>query len=212
MSLSIIYAVVARNSTIILADYTEHSGNFPQAVLKILTVLKKQTLGQISYSPYTIFYEDVDDITYLIVAEYIKVEVAFSFISDMKRKFQSQYDTSRVKNSFSYYLKAFANEIKPIVRFYEDNQTYVKPNVLNDDYGKTKAIQVMKVEDLLTKSDIVDIKSEGAKKANDNWDNFKVTITNVKKKKRAKIIKMVMLFGILAFFLFMLILMFGSLN
>jgi hypothetical protein len=207
MSLSIIYAVIARNNTIVLADYTEHSGNFPQAVLKVLSVIKKQTLGQIMYSPYTIFYEDIDDITYLIVAEFIKVEVAFSFISDMKKKFQSQYDTLHVKNAFSYYLKAFANEIKPIVRFYEDNQNYIKPNVLCDEYGKNKNILVMKIEDLLMKNDIVDIKSEGVRKVNDNWDNFKVTITNVKRKRRAKVIKMGMLFGMIVLFLFILILM-----
>ena len=207
MSLSIIYALVARNSKIILADYTEYSGNFPQAILKLLSVLKKDTVGQISYSPYTVFYEDSDDITYLILAVFIRVEVAFSFFSDMKKKFLSQYELSRVNNAFSYYLKAFTGEIKPIVRFYEDNQNYVKPNVLTDEYGKTKEIQTMKIEDLLPKNDILDIKYEQIKKSNDDWDNYKNTVNNVRKKKRAKMIKMAMLIGTLALFLFGLIVM-----
>lgn len=76
------------------------------------------------------------------------------------------------------------------MRFYEDNQNYIKPNVLNDEYGNVKEIKIMKVEDLLSKMDIVDIRSEGIKKMNDNWDNYKTTMSNIKKKKRAKMIKM----------------------
>ena len=67
MSLQIIYSVVARNRKIILTDYTEYSGNFQQATLKILSKVEKNTKREIEYPPYTVLYEDIDDVTFILI-------------------------------------------------------------------------------------------------------------------------------------------------
>ena len=40
------------------------------------------------------------------------------------------------------------------------------------------------------KEEIIDIKSEKVKKTNDAWDDYKITVNTIKKKKRAKMIKL----------------------
>ena len=190
MSLSIIYAVISRNRKIILTDYTEYGGNFQQATLKLLSKIEKDSVKEVQYSSYTVFFEDINDVTFMLIGENIKTEVAFSFLSDMKKKFFSQYDDKKIQNSFSYYLREFTSEIKTIVRFYEDNQTYVKPDVLTDKNGRKINVEKKKIEDFLPPEEIIDIKSEKVKKTNDAWDDYKITVNTIKKKKRAKMIKL----------------------
>lgn len=190
MSLQIIYSVVARNRKIILTDFTEYNGNFQQATLKILSKIEKNTKCEIDYSPYTVYYEDIDEVTFLLIGENIKTEVGFSFLSDVKKKFFANYDTNKIQNSFSYYLREFTSEIKPIVRFYEDNQNYIKPDVLTDSTGKAEKIKKMNINEILQQDEILDIKSEKVQKTSDAWDDYKVTVNIIKKKKRAKMIKL----------------------
>ena len=75
MSLSIVYAVIARSRKIILTDYTEYSGNFQQATLKILSKIQKDSVCEIDYAPYNVFYEDERDVTFILIGENIKTEV-----------------------------------------------------------------------------------------------------------------------------------------
>ena len=193
MSLSIVYAVIARSRKIILTDYTEYSGNFQQATLKILSKIQKDSLCEIDYAPYNVFYEDERDVTFILIGENIKTEVGFSFLSDVKKKFFSQYDDNKLQNSFSYYLREFSSEIKTIVRFYEDNQYYIKPDVLTDSNGKKIKIVKKEIRDILPSDEVIDIKSEKVQKTSNAWDEYKVTENTIKRKKRAKMIK----FGIL---------------
>ena len=193
MSLSIVYAVIARSRKIILTDYTEYSGNFQQATLKILSKIQKDSLCEIDYAPYNVFYEDERDVTFILIGENIKTEVGFSILSDVKKKFFSQYDDNKLQNSFSYYLREFSSEIKTIVRFYEDNQYYIKPDVLTDSNGKKIKIVKKEIRDILPSDEVIDIKSEKVQKTSNAWDEYKVTVNTIKRKKRAKMIK----FGIL---------------
>ena len=193
MSLSIVYAVIARSRKIILTDYTEYSGNFQQATLKILSKIQKDSLCEIDYAPYNVFYEDERDVTFILIGENIKTEVGFSFLSDVKKKFFSQYDDNKLQNSFSYYLREFSSEIKTIVRFYEDNQYYIKPDVLTDSNGKKIKIVKKEIRDILPSDEVIAIKSEKVQKTSNAWDEYKVTVNTIKRKKRAKMIK----FGIL---------------
>lgn len=48
--MSIIYSFVARSNKIILADYTEYSGNFQQISLIILGKVKKNKKCSIDYN------------------------------------------------------------------------------------------------------------------------------------------------------------------
>ena len=49
---SIIYTLIARGSKIVLADFTEYSGNFQQISLIMLGKIKKNSKCEIQYNEY----------------------------------------------------------------------------------------------------------------------------------------------------------------
>ena len=50
--MSFIYSIVARSKKIILTEYTEYTGNFPQISLLILNKIKSNKKCSISYNEY----------------------------------------------------------------------------------------------------------------------------------------------------------------
>lgn len=132
-SSSIIYVLIARGSKIILTDYSDYTGNFQKICLNVLLKIKKNSKGVIAYKystlltfHYQFYYENEYDITYLCLTENIKQETAFSFLLDLKQKFLDKYSIKIIFNSFSFQLKSFSKEMKPMVRFYEANPNYTK--------------------------------------------------------------------------------------
>lgn len=49
-NVSIIYTLIARNEKIILSDFTDYSGNFPQISAMMLKKIKKNSKGEILYN------------------------------------------------------------------------------------------------------------------------------------------------------------------
>ena len=53
---SIIYTLIARGNKIVLADFTEYSGNFQQISLIMLGKIKKNSKCEIQYNEYKFYY------------------------------------------------------------------------------------------------------------------------------------------------------------
>lgn len=53
MSSKIIYSLIARERKIILADYTEYTGNFQQIALNVLRKLKTNSRYELIYDKYS---------------------------------------------------------------------------------------------------------------------------------------------------------------
>jgi hypothetical protein len=49
-NIEIIYILIARNSKIVLCDFTEFSGNFQQISLVLLSKIKKNTKCEVEYN------------------------------------------------------------------------------------------------------------------------------------------------------------------
>lgn len=56
MSLRIIYSLIARGRKMILADYTDYTGNFQQIGLLVLKKLKKDNRCELVYDKYESIY------------------------------------------------------------------------------------------------------------------------------------------------------------
>lgn len=54
MSAKIIYSLIARGQKIILADYSDHSGNVQQVALLVLKRLKQNSRYELIYDKYTL--------------------------------------------------------------------------------------------------------------------------------------------------------------
>lgn len=127
----------------------------------------------------------------------MKSEVAFSYLSDLKKKFLSTYNLVQVQQSFSYQLKDFSMEIKTIIRFYEENQYYTQPGVLQDKNNNRIVIIKEKVDDLFDKNDKLELIAKKAMKSKEITDDFQSKIDSIRRKQKAKYIKYAILLFIL---------------
>lgn len=204
-SLSIIYALIARGSKIILTGYSDYTGNFQQICLNVLLQIKKQSKGVINYKDskllefkHQIYYEDEHDLTYLCLTENVKKESAFSFLSDLKQKFLGKYPMKTIFNSFSFQLNEFSIEIKPMIRFYEANPDYTKIGLV-DLNKENKPIHSNDISELLEEKNIMYLVAIKIPNNQKTVDDFNLPIKNIKKPKKKKgIIKLIGLISLIS--------------
>lgn len=204
-SLSIIYALIARGSKIILTDYSDYTGNFQQICLNVLLKIKKQSKGVITYKSsqllelkHQIYYEDEHDITYLCLTENVKQESAFSFLSDLKQKFLDKYPMNTIFNSFSFQLNEFSIEIKPMILFYEANPDYTKIGLV-DSSKENKPIHSNDISELFEEKNIVHLLAIKIPIKQKMAEDFNLPIKNITKpKKKIGIIKLIGLISLIS--------------
>ena len=201
--MEIIYTLISRSSKIILCDYTEYSGNFQQISLLLLPKVKKKTKCEIIYDEYKFFSEDEKDITILCMGKNIETELAFNYISDIKKKFFLSFDyNSQIKNAFSYELKEFSEEIKKLYNSYKKNPIS-KIKMLENSVSKTNDILMQNVQQLLERDTKLNLIAKKSENLMGDSSNFMKNIQEIKKRQQMKKYRY---YFILAGFIFLIIL------
>ena len=131
--------------------------------------------------------KDENDVTYLCMGENLDTDVAFSYLSDLKRAFLTTYDIKEVLKSYSYQLKDFSSKIKQLARGYEMNPTS-KLSQLKDRITETSTILHDNVEKLLQRNEKLNIIVQEIKRR--------------QKMKQYKYIAMIVLFALVLFLIF----------
>jgi len=101
---NIIYALVARGTSVLSECYTRDSGNAPQYTRMLLNKIPKED-SRMSYESNDFFVHYIvgNKITYLCVAgNDLKLEMAFAFLNKIKEEFEKRY--GRAKNLGSYVI------------------------------------------------------------------------------------------------------------
>ena len=174
-NMEIIYILIARSSKIVLCDYTDYRGNFQQIALLLLSKVKKNTKCEIIYDEYKFFSDDEKDITFLCMGKNIETELAFNFISDMKKKFLLSYDyETQIKKAFSYELKEFAEEIKK---------------------SKTNDILMQNVQELLERDAKLNLIAQKSERLMGDSSNFMKNIQEIKRRQKLKRFKYYIIIG-----------------
>ena len=102
-------------------------------------------------------------------------EVAFSFLSDMKKSFLRKYDQHSIQNAYAYQLRDFTEEMKTLVKYYEENPKHTKTGVLLNNLNETAGILKESVEQLLDRNEKLNIiaqKSKHLKSTSDDLRRF----------------------------------------
>ena len=100
---------------------------------------------------------------------------AFSFLNDLKKKFLKNYDMKKIKSSFAFGMRDFNEEIKNLVKFYEDNPTYTKTETLINNLNETASILRESVEKVLERHEKLNIiahKSKNLKSTTEDLASF----------------------------------------
>ena len=134
------------------------------------------------------------------MGENLDVDVAFSYLADLKKKFISTYDNQKIQSSYSYQLKNFSDEIKKLQDFYVKNPQS-KLALLKNSINQTSEIMHENVEKLFQRNEKLEITLQKSNNLLGNSDVFYKNIHRMKMKQKYKRLKF------LAFFILVLLIL-----
>ena len=122
------------------------------------------------------------------MGENLDVEVAFSYLGDVKKKFVTTYDNQKIQSSYSYQLKSFSDEIKKLQDYYIKNPQS-KLAMLKNSINQTSEIMHENVEKLFQRSEKLEITLQKSNNLLGNSDVFYKNIHRMKMKQKYKRLK-----------------------
>jgi len=82
-----------------------------------------------------------------------------------------------INNSFAYQLREFSEEIKNLVRFYEDNPNHTKTGVLLNNLNETTDILRETVEMLLERNEKINIIAQKSKNLTNTSNDLRIMVS-----------------------------------
>ena len=127
------------------------------------------------------------------MGENLDVDVAFSYLGDVKKKFVTTYDNQKIQSSYSYQLKSFSDEIKKLQDYYIKNPQS-KLAMLKNSINQTSEIMHENVEKLFQRSEKLEITLQKSNNLLGNSDVFYKNIHRMKMKQKYKRLKYIAFF------------------
>ena len=138
------------------------------------------------------------------MGENLNVDVAFSYLADLKKKFFSLYDKQKIQTSYSYQLKSFSDEIQKLQDFYIKNPQS-KLAMLRNNINQTSEIMHQNVEKLFERNEKLEITLQKSNNLLGNSDVFYKNIHRMKMKQKYKRLKYIALFILIVLIMALLI-------
>ena len=138
------------------------------------------------------------------MGENLNVDVAFSYLADLKKKFFSLYDKQKIQTSYSYQLKSFSDEIQKLQDFYIKNPQS-KLAMLKNNINQTSEIMHQNVEKLFQRNEKLEITLQKSNNLLGNSDVFYKNIHRMKMKQMYKRLKYIALFILIVLIMALLI-------
>jgi len=127
------------------------------------------------------------------MGENLDMEVAFSYLADLKKKFMSTYDLKKIQGSYSYQLKSFSEEIQKLQEYYVKNPQS-KLAMLKNSINQTNEIMHENVEKLFQRNEKLEITLQKSNNLLGNSDVFYKNIHRMKMKQKYKRLKYIAFF------------------
>ena len=150
----IVYALVARGRTV-LSEFTSQRGNFSTVTRALLSKIPAAD-GRMSYvcDDHVFHYQVADGITYLCMADQEgKRRIAFAFLEDVKRRFESNYGSSK-HDAAPFALNAdFAPTLERQLTFYNSDPSSDDLQRVQTQLEAVKGVMVENVEKVLERGE-----------------------------------------------------------
>mmetsp|Transcript_32376 Transcript_32376/g.43825 ORF Transcript_32376/g.43825 Transcript_32376/m.43825 type:complete len:107 (+) Transcript_32376:25-345(+) len=106
--MSIYYALVAKETNIILAEHTDYQGNFQQFVMQLMNRIEPESMRTFEIDEYFVHYINDDGISVVCMSDKkINKKHAFAFLQDVKKALLNYYTVRELERAKAYDLKTF---------------------------------------------------------------------------------------------------------
>ncbi|KAG0378915.1 hypothetical protein BGX24_002409 [Mortierella sp. AD032] len=181
--MSIIYALVARG-TIILAEYTNSSGNFTTVTEAILEKIppNNSKLTYV-YDRYLFHYIRNDGLTYLCMADdTFGRRIPFAFLLDLKTRFLSQYSQERAMSAMvPYGMNEFSKTIAKQMEYFSTNPEADRIKQVQGEIEQVKDVMVHNIERVLERGERIELLVDKTDNLNQQAFAFKKRSTALKR-------------------------------
>ncbi|KAG0238937.1 hypothetical protein BGW42_000099 [Actinomortierella wolfii] len=181
--MSIIYALVARGS-IILAEYTNSSGNFTTVTEAILEKIppNNSKLTYV-YDRYLFHYICEDGLTYMCMADdTFGRRIPFAFLQDIKERFLAQYPRERALNAVvPYGMNEFSKTIAKQMEYFSTNPNADRIKQVQGEIEQVKDVMVHNIERVLERGERIELLVDKTDNLNHQAYAFKKRSTALKR-------------------------------
>ena len=109
----IYYALVAKRSNIVLAEYTDYSGNFQQYTMQLMNRVEPETKKTFELEEFLFHYINEEGLTVMCMSDKTLLKkVAFAFMHDLKKTLCGTYTARELENAKAYSLQTFTEKIR----------------------------------------------------------------------------------------------------
>ncbi|KAF9905052.1 hypothetical protein EC991_002061 [Linnemannia zychae] len=181
--MSIIYALVARG-TIILAEYTNSSGNFTTVTEAILEKIppNNSKLTYV-YDRYLFHYICHDGLTYMCMADdTFGRRIPFAFLQDIKTRFLTQYSRERAMSAMvPYGMNEFSKTIAKQMEYFSTNPEADRIKQVQGEIEQVKDVMVHNIERVLERGERIELLVDKTDNLNQQAFAFKKRSTALKR-------------------------------
>ena len=93
-----IYSLIANSKKVVLAEYLELKGNFPQIVRVLLEKIEKKGKVIINYDDYKIQYLFENNLILILFSINVEDNIAFAYLNDLKTEITGKYSIEELNN------------------------------------------------------------------------------------------------------------------
>ncbi|KAF9581194.1 hypothetical protein BGW38_001878 [Lunasporangiospora selenospora] len=205
--MSIIYALVARG-TVILAEYTNSSGNFTTITEAILEKIppNNSKLTYV-YDRYLFHYICEDGLTYMCMADdSFGRRIPFAFLQDIKERFLAQYGREGALNSLvPYAMNEFSKTIAKQMEYFSTNPNADRIKQVQGEIEQVKDVMVHNIERVLERGERIELLVDKTDNLNQQAFAFKRRSTALKRTMWWKNTKLMVILALVVIFLIYLV-------
>ena len=111
--MTIFYALLAKKKNIVLAEYTEYSGNFQQYTMQLMSRIENDTKKTFELEEFFFHYINEDGLTVLCMSDKkANKKVPFAFMQDLRNTLLNTYSAREIENAKAYQLSTFTEKIR----------------------------------------------------------------------------------------------------
>jgi len=178
----IIYSVVARGATV-LAEYSSASGNFDKITQRILEKIPPQNNKMSYVYDRHIFHYIVEGgIVYLCMAdEEFGRRAPFTFLEDIKSRFQSQYGGQALSAPTKGMNMDFSKTLQKQMDYFSNNPNADKVSKVRGEIDEVKSVMVQNIERVLERGERIELLVDRTENLNQQAFNFKKQSTHLKR-------------------------------
>ncbi|CAO3569512.1 unnamed protein product [Mortierella alpina] len=181
--MSIIYALVARGG-LILAEYTNSSGNFTTVTEAILEKIPPNNSKMTYvYDRYQFHYICEDGLTYMCMADdSFDRRIPFAFLQDIKHKFLEQYGRERALESLlPYSMNEFSKTLAAQMEYFSTNPNADRIKQVKGEIEQVKDVMVQNIERVLERGERIELLVDKTDNLNQQAFAFKRRSTALKR-------------------------------